>query len=169
VFPLKVDVLPPNAPRFVDPGPQERNEICRRTPLAPVRGFNTGSRAARSVAWMTWSRSLRVMVRVWSRTFDLAAVEVTDPVVAAHVDPSLSSSRLLWPRCGNPSSGTVLVLRGHRDVAGFTQFPHRGNLMPHVGSETVYGCILKLEHLVRAIFCAPGRTRTYDRQIRNRP
>jgi integrase len=26
---------------------------------------------------MTWSRSLRVMARVWSRTFDLAAVEVT--------------------------------------------------------------------------------------------
>ena len=26
--------------------------------------------------------------------------------------------------------------------------------------------ISKLEHLVRAMFCAPGRTRTYDRQIR---
>jgi hypothetical protein len=25
---------------------------------------------------------------------------------------------------------------------------------------------LELEHLVRAMFCAPGRTRTYDRQIR---
>ena len=37
--PLKVDVLPPNAPRFVDPGPQERNEICRRTPLAPGAGI----------------------------------------------------------------------------------------------------------------------------------
>src|SRR5215207_6382220 len=55
---------------------------------------------------------------------------LTDPVVPAHVDPSLPSGRLLGPRCGNPSSGTVLVLRGHRDVAGFAQFkiPHRGNL-----------------------------------------
>ena len=26
---------------------------------------------------MTWSRSLRVMARVWSRSFDFAAVEVT--------------------------------------------------------------------------------------------
>ena len=26
--------------------------------------------------------------------------------------------------------------------------------------------ISKLEHLVRAMFCAPGRNRTYDRQIR---
>ena len=26
---------------------------------------------------MMWSRSLRVMARVWSRTFDFAAVEVT--------------------------------------------------------------------------------------------
>ena len=25
---------------------------------------------------------------------------------------------------------------------------------------------LKLEYLVRAMFCAPGRNRTYDRQIR---
>ena len=34
---IKVDVLPPNATRFVDPCPcsrQERDEICRRTPLA---------------------------------------------------------------------------------------------------------------------------------------
>jgi hypothetical protein len=27
----------------------------------------------------------------------------------------------------------------------------------------------ELEHLVRGMFCAPGRNRTYDRQIRNRP
>ena len=41
---LKVDVLPPNAPRFVNPGPchcQERNEICRRTALAPCAGIQT--------------------------------------------------------------------------------------------------------------------------------
>jgi hypothetical protein len=35
-----------------------------------------------------------------------------------------------------------------------------------VGSDTVWGRISKLEYLVRAMFCAPGRTRTYDRQIR---
>ena len=47
---LKVDVLPPNAPGFVDPGPgscQERNEICCRPPLASAAGFSPGSRAAR--------------------------------------------------------------------------------------------------------------------------
>jgi hypothetical protein len=42
--------------------------------------------------------------------------------------------------------------------------------MPHVGSDvgsdTVFEQISKLEYLVRAMFCAPGRTRTYDRQIR---
>jgi hypothetical protein len=42
--------------------------------------------------------------------------------------------------------------------------------MPHVGSDvgsdTVLERISKLEHLVRATFCAPGRNRTYDRQIR---
>ena len=52
-----------------------RSAVARR--LRRVRGFNPGSRAARSVAWMMWSRSLRVMARVWSRTIDLAAVEVT--------------------------------------------------------------------------------------------
>jgi hypothetical protein len=35
-----------------------------------------------------------------------------------------------------------------------------------VGSDTVYERIPKLECLVRAMFCAPGRNRTYDRQIR---
>jgi hypothetical protein len=35
-----------------------------------------------------------------------------------------------------------------------------------VGSNAVWARISKLEHLVRAMFCAPGRTRTYDRQIR---
>jgi hypothetical protein len=35
-----------------------------------------------------------------------------------------------------------------------------------VGSDTVFERISKLEHLVRAMFCAPGRNRTYDRQIR---
>jgi hypothetical protein len=35
-----------------------------------------------------------------------------------------------------------------------------------VGSNAVCGQITKLEHLVRAMFCAPGRNRTYDRQIR---
>jgi hypothetical protein len=42
--------------------------------------------------------------------------------------------------------------------------------MPHVGSDvgsdTVHESISKLEYLVRAMFCAPGRNRTYDRQIR---
>jgi hypothetical protein len=42
--------------------------------------------------------------------------------------------------------------------------------MPHlgsdVGSNAVCSRISKLEHLVRAMFCAPGRNRTYDRQIR---
>ena len=70
---LKVDVLPPNVPRFVDPGPgscQERDEICGRTQLASCAGIQPGSLAAMRVAWMMWSRSLRVMARVWSRTFD---------------------------------------------------------------------------------------------------
>ena len=55
---------------------------------------------------------------------------LTDPVVAAHVDPSLPAGRLLGPGCGNPSPGTVLVLRGYRNVPGFAQFkvPHRGNV-----------------------------------------
>jgi hypothetical protein len=35
-----------------------------------------------------------------------------------------------------------------------------------VGSNAVCSQISKLEYLVRAMFCAPGRTRTYDRQIR---
>ena len=52
-----------------------RSAVARR--LRPVRGFNPGSLAATSVAWMTWSRSLRVMARAWSRTVDLVAVEVT--------------------------------------------------------------------------------------------
>ena len=52
-----------------------RSAVARR--LCRVRGFNPPSLAAISVAWMMWSRSLRVMARVWSRTFDLAAVEVT--------------------------------------------------------------------------------------------
>jgi hypothetical protein len=42
--------------------------------------------------------------------------------------------------------------------------------MPHVGSDVGSNAacarIAKLEHLVRAMFCAPGRNRTYDRQIR---
>jgi hypothetical protein len=37
-----------------------------------VRGFKPGS-LAENVAWMTWSRSLRVIARVWLRIFDLAA------------------------------------------------------------------------------------------------
>ena len=53
---LKIDVLPPKAPRFIDPGPiparnAMRSAVARR--LRRVRGFNPGSRAARSVAWMT--------------------------------------------------------------------------------------------------------------------
>ena len=52
-----------------------RSAVARH--LRRVRGFNPGSRAARSVAWMTWSRSLRVIARVWSRAVDWAAVEVT--------------------------------------------------------------------------------------------
>ena len=39
---------------------------------------------------------------------------LADPVVAAHVDPGFPSGRLLRPRCGNPSSGTVLALGGYR-------------------------------------------------------
>ena len=38
--------------------------------------------------------------------------------------------------------------------------------MRHVGSDATLERISKLEYLVRAMFCAPGRTRTYDRQIR---
>ena len=42
--------------------------------------------------------------------------------------------------------------------------------MPHVGSDVgsnaVVARISKLESLVGAMFCAPGRNRTYDRQIR---
>jgi hypothetical protein len=42
--------------------------------------------------------------------------------------------------------------------------------MPHVGSDVgsnaVCARISKLEDLVSAMFCAPGRNRTYDRQIR---
>jgi hypothetical protein len=42
--------------------------------------------------------------------------------------------------------------------------------MPHVGSDvgsdTLHVRTSKLKYLVKAIFCAPGRTRTYDRQIR---
>ncbi len=34
------------------------------------------------------------------------------------------------------------------------------------GATPYVGWISKLEHLVRAMFCAPGRNRTYDRQIR---
>jgi hypothetical protein len=36
----------------------------------------------------------------------------------------------------------------------------------HVGSNAVCSRISKLEHPVRATYCAPGRNRTYDRQIR---
>jgi hypothetical protein len=35
-----------------------------------------------------------------------------------------------------------------------------------VGSNAVCSRISKLKYLVRAMFCAPGRNRTYDRQIR---
>jgi hypothetical protein len=35
-----------------------------------------------------------------------------------------------------------------------------------VGSDTLSERISKIEHLVRVMFCAPGRNRTYDRQIR---
>jgi hypothetical protein len=94
---------------------------------------------------------------------------LTNPVVAAHVHPSLPSSRLLGPRCGDPSSSIVLVLllRSHRGVPGFAEFkvPHRGNLSRMWGA-TPSVSISKLEPLVRAMFCAPGRNRTYDRQIR---
>jgi hypothetical protein len=38
--------------------------------------------------------------------------------------------------------------------------------MPHMGSNTIRAQISKLEYLVRAMYCAPGRNRTYDRQIR---
>ena len=41
--------------------------------------------------------------------------------------------------------------------------PHVGS---NVGSNAVCERISKLKHLVRAMSCAPGRTRTYDRQIR---
>ncbi len=49
---LKVDVLPPNAPRFVDPGARsckECNEICCRTPLASVCGDSTLAREPQGV------------------------------------------------------------------------------------------------------------------------
>ena len=42
---LKVDVLPPNPPRFVDPGSrscQECNEICCRAPLPSCAGIASG-------------------------------------------------------------------------------------------------------------------------------
>ena len=48
----KVDVLPSNAPRLVDPGPgscQERNKICRRTALAPGCGDSTLARQPQEV------------------------------------------------------------------------------------------------------------------------
>ena len=35
-----------------------------------------------------------------------------------------------------------------------------------MGSNAACLRISKLKHLVMAMFCAPGRTRTYDRQIR---
>jgi hypothetical protein len=35
-----------------------------------------------------------------------------------------------------------------------------------MGSNADLSSISKLEHLVRAMFCAPGRNRTYDQQIR---
>ena len=35
-----------------------------------------------------------------------------------------------------------------------------------MGSNAVTLTTPELEYLVRAMFCAPGRTRTYDRQIR---
>ena len=41
--------------------------------------------------------------------------------------------------------------------------PHVGS---DVGSDTAYVRSSKMEHLVKAMFCAPGRNRTYDRQIR---
>ena len=44
--------------------------------------------------------------------------------------------------------------------------PVRDHVGSHVGSNVIWTRISKLEHLVRAMFCAPGRTRTYDRQIR---
>jgi hypothetical protein len=40
--------------------------------------------------------------------------------------------------------------------------PHVGS---DVGSDTTRVWISKLEHLVRAMFCAPGRNRTYDLHI----
>jgi hypothetical protein len=41
--------------------------------------------------------------------------------------------------------------------------PHAGS---DVGSDPIHERILELEHPVKAMFCAPGRNRTYDRQIR---
>jgi hypothetical protein len=71
--------VPPNAPRVVDPGSRSCKEcdVCCRALLASCTDSTSGSLAAASVTRMTWSGSLRVMARVWWRTFDLAAVGVT--------------------------------------------------------------------------------------------
>ena len=64
--------------------------------------------------------------------------------------------------CTGPSPRRPLILP--------MQGSSRRQLMPHVGSDvgsdTASGWISKIGHLVRAMFCAPGRNRTYDRQIR---
>jgi hypothetical protein len=51
------------------------------------------------------------------------------------------------------------------EKTGEADLPARLPIQP-VGSNAVCWRISKLEHLVRARFCAPGRNRTYDRQIR---
>ena len=53
-----------------------------------------------------------------------------------------------------------------RPIRGSSQRQPIQHVGSDVGSNAVCSRISKLEHLVRAMFCAPGRNRTYDRQIR---
>ena len=132
---LKADVLPPNLPRFVDPGPgfcQEGDEICRRPPLA-------------SGGW----------IQPWLASHKECCL---DDVV------SFTGAVCL----GHPLQEAAQALRIIRLLECETA-ERRCRGVNVLLSNAAGPWTSKLEHLVRTMFCAPGRNRTYDRQIRNRP
>ena len=95
---------------------------------------------------------------------------MTYPVVAAHVDPSFPSGRLLWPGAATHRPALFLYCAVTETSPDSPNSRFLTAAIRHVGSDVgsnaVCPWISKPEHLVRAMFCAPGRNRTYDRQIR---
>jgi hypothetical protein len=103
-----------------------------------------------------------------SETDDL----LTQSVLAPDVDTRLPACGLLWPRGGDPAPCGIFVLSSRRDLTRLAdcQVPHRrlARMWGVIWGATPGSLGAASEkHLVNTMIRAPGRTRTYDRQIRS--